>query len=145
MRAAYRPMTASNQPQRRGRPVVVPNSAPTLRSRSPSASSSSVGNGPSPTRVVYALTTAITLSTRVGGMPDPVHAPPAVADDDVTNGYVPWSTSSSVAWPPSSSTVSPRSSAWLSSSPVSTTYGASRAAYDASSSTISSTDGARRL
>ena len=47
---------------------------------------------------------------RVGGMPLPVHAPPAVALDDVTNGYVPWSTSSSVAWPASSTTVLPSSS-----------------------------------
>ena len=79
-------MGASYQPQRRGRPVVVPNSPPTLRSRSPSASNSSVGNGPSPTRVAYALATAMTRSIRVGGTPEPVHAPPAVALDDVTNG-----------------------------------------------------------
>src|SRR5579862_531533 len=85
-RAAYRAITASYQPQRRGRPVVVPNSPPTLRSRSPIASRSSVGNGPSPTRVVYALTIATTRSMRVGGIPDPVHAPPAVGFDDVTNG-----------------------------------------------------------
>ena len=39
----------------------------------------------------------MTESMRVGGMPEPVHAPPAVALDDVTNGYVPKSTSSSVA------------------------------------------------
>ena len=39
-----------------------------------------------PTRVVYALTTAMTRSMRVGGMPEPVHAPPAVGLDDVTNG-----------------------------------------------------------
>jgi hypothetical protein len=32
------------------------------------------------------LTTAMTLSTRRGPMPLPVQAPPAVADDDVTNG-----------------------------------------------------------
>ena len=30
--------------------------------------------------------TAMTRSTRVGGMPEPVQAPPAVAFDDVTNG-----------------------------------------------------------
>ena len=65
---------------------MVPNSQPAWRSRSPSASSSSVGNGPSPTRVVYALTIAMTLSTRVGGMPLPVQAPPAVALEEVTNG-----------------------------------------------------------
>ena len=43
---------ASNQPQRRGRPVVAPNSLPRLASCLPTASSSSVGNGPEPTRVV---------------------------------------------------------------------------------------------
>ena len=36
---------------RRGRPVVVPNSCPISRNLSPSASKSSVGNGPSPTRL----------------------------------------------------------------------------------------------
>ena len=41
----------SNQPQRRGRPVVEPNSLPRLASPSPIASNSSVGNGPDPTRV----------------------------------------------------------------------------------------------
>jgi len=35
----------------RGRPVLAPNSLPTLRSRSPISSLSSVGNGPLPTRV----------------------------------------------------------------------------------------------
>ena len=29
---------------------------------------------------------AITRSMRVGGMPEPVHAPPAVAFEEVTNG-----------------------------------------------------------
>src|SRR3954471_19598580 len=86
IRAEYREITESYQPQRRGRPVVVPYSPPTSRSRSPSASSSSVGNGPSPTRGVYALATATTRSIRVGGTPLPVHAPPAVAFDDVTKG-----------------------------------------------------------
>src|SRR5512133_878553 len=97
MRPEYRATTASYQPQRRGRPVVTPYSPPVLRSHSPVASSSSVGNGPSPTRVVYALMTPTTRSIRVGPTPDPVHAPPAVALGDVTNGYVPWSMSSIVA------------------------------------------------
>ena len=44
--------TASNQPQRRFRPVTVPNSCPRSPRRWPTASSSSVGNGPLPTRVV---------------------------------------------------------------------------------------------
>jgi hypothetical protein len=43
---------ASNQPVRRGRPVVAPNSWPRWRNRSPTSSESSVGNGPPPTRVV---------------------------------------------------------------------------------------------
>ena len=38
--------------QRRGRPVVAPNSCPSCRNRSPISFSCSVGNGPSPTRVV---------------------------------------------------------------------------------------------
>jgi hypothetical protein len=46
---------ASNQPVRRGRPVVAPNSCPFCRRCSPTSSQSSVGNGPPPTRVVYAL------------------------------------------------------------------------------------------
>ena len=44
--------TASNQPQRRRRPVVAPNSCPRLERYSPTSSVSSVGNGPPPTRVV---------------------------------------------------------------------------------------------
>ena len=38
---------------------------------------SSVGNGPSPTRVQYALVMPMTASISVGPMPAPVHAPPA--------------------------------------------------------------------
>ena len=68
----------------------------------------------------------MTRDTRVGGMPDPVHAPPEVADDDVTNGYVPWSTSSRVAWPASSNTFAPASSAFSSTREVSQTMGYSR-------------------
>ena len=45
----------SNQPQRRGRPVTEPNSLPMVARRVPISSTSSVGNGPEPTRVVYAL------------------------------------------------------------------------------------------
>ena len=51
-RALNRTATASYQPQRRGRPVEVPYSAPRSRSRSPSASMRSVGRGPEPTAVV---------------------------------------------------------------------------------------------
>ncbi len=46
----------SSHPMRRGRPVVVPYSAPTSRSSSASDPWISVGYGPSPTRVVYAFT-----------------------------------------------------------------------------------------
>ena len=79
----------SSQPVRRGRPVTAPNSLPFLRNASPAASFSSVGKGPSPTRVQYALVTPITESIEVGGTPVPVAAPPDVALDEVTNGYVP--------------------------------------------------------
>src|SRR6218665_3585047 len=50
-------------------------------------------------------------SIRLGAIPEPVTAPPDVALELVTNGYVPWSTSNIVAWPPSNNTVSPRFSA----------------------------------
>lgn len=43
---------------RRSRPVVVPCSPPFLRRSAASCPSSSVGNGPAPTRVEYALTTS---------------------------------------------------------------------------------------
>ncbi len=65
---------------------MVPYSAPILRRCAPFSSNSSVGNGPEPTRVVYAFDTPITWVTAVGGMPAPTHAPPAVGLDDVTNG-----------------------------------------------------------
>src|SRR5438874_4125229 len=88
-RTAYRTATASYHPQRRGRPVTAPNSCPDSRSRLPSSPVNSVGNGPSPTRVVYALATPITPSMDRGGPPRPVHTPPVVAFDEVTYGYVP--------------------------------------------------------
>jgi len=66
--------------------VVTPTSPPTFRRCSPIASCSSVGNGPEPTRVVYALRMPITRSNRVGPMPDPTAAPPAVGFELVTNG-----------------------------------------------------------
>src|SRR5215471_18304863 len=94
--AEYRSSGTSYQPQRRGRPVTAPNSLPRLRICSPAPSSDSVVNGPAPTRVIYALATPITPVIFVGGTPVPMHTPPAVALDDVTNGYVPWSTSSIV-------------------------------------------------
>src|ERR1700761_3867634 len=42
--------------------------------------SCSVGNGPPPTRVVYALITPITFPMRRGGIPRPVHIPPTVVE-----------------------------------------------------------------
>ena len=80
---------AAAGPARRGRPVTEPNSAPTSRRWSPSALPSSVGNGPAPTRVVQALVMPITVLIRFGPMPAPTEAPPATAELDVTNGYVP--------------------------------------------------------
>src|SRR5438128_9219325 len=84
--AAWRTTTASNQPQRRGRPVVAPYSSPSSRMRSAIAGVASVGSGPLPTRVVYALTTPSTASTAVGPIPAPTAAPPAVVLDEVTYG-----------------------------------------------------------
>ena len=52
----WRTRAASNQPQRLLRPVVVPNSCPRSPSELPCSSFNSVGKGPSPTLVVYALT-----------------------------------------------------------------------------------------
>ena len=66
--------------------MVTPTSPPVLRRYSPLSSNSSVGNGPEPTRVVYALRMPITALIRVGPMPEPAAAPPAVGLDDVTNG-----------------------------------------------------------
>ena len=50
------------------------------------ASSNSVGKGPLPTLVQYALTTPTTLSMDVGGIPKPVQAPPEVGLELVTKG-----------------------------------------------------------
>ncbi len=77
--------TVSSQPQLRGRPVVAPNSIPLAWKKSES-SWSSVGMGPAPTLVVYALQTPTTFWTACGGRPHPVQAPPAVVFDEVTNG-----------------------------------------------------------
>ncbi|OGW80654.1 MAG: hypothetical protein A2Z83_09640 [Omnitrophica bacterium GWA2_52_8] len=52
IRTAYCAMIASNQPQRRGRPVVDPNSPPFFWILSIKAGENWVGKGPSPTRVV---------------------------------------------------------------------------------------------
>jgi hypothetical protein len=60
-----------------------------VRSFSPSSSSSSVGKGPEPTRVVYALTIPITRPICVGPIPEPVQAPPAVGFDDLFLDQIP--------------------------------------------------------
>ena len=56
-----------------------------------SGSSISDGNGPSPTRVTYAFATPMTVSMRVGPMPEPMAAPAAVGfdGDDVKLCYNP--------------------------------------------------------
>src|SRR5262249_58198889 len=82
IRAPYRTATASYHPQRRGRPVTAPYSLPLSRSRSPISPDNSVGSGPSPTRVVYALTTPSTRPIAFGGKPSPVQTPPTDAFDD---------------------------------------------------------------
>src|SRR3954449_12940742 len=86
MRTPYRAATASYQPQRRGRPVTAPYSLPLSRSRLPISPESSVGSGPSPTRVVYAFTTPSTPPIAFGGSPSPVQTPPTDALDEVTYG-----------------------------------------------------------
>src|SRR6185295_1595486 len=86
IRTPYRTATASYQPQRRGRPVTAPYSLPLSRNRSPISPVNSVGSGPSPTRVVYALTTPSTRPIAFGGSPRPVHTPPTDAFDEVTYG-----------------------------------------------------------
>src|SRR5580704_2926579 len=99
--------TPSIHPQRRGRPVVAPNSFPVFRSSSPVASSSSVGKGPPPTRVQYALLTPITSRIFWGATPRPVQTPAEIVLEEVTKGKVPKSTSSILPWAPSASTVLP--------------------------------------
>ena len=64
-----------------------------------------------------------TSSIRCGPIPKLTAAPAAIGLDDVTNGYVPWSRSSSVPCAPSNSTLSPSRSARSTSSDVSATYG----------------------
>src|SRR5690606_39601092 len=68
---------------------------------SPTSSNSSVGKGPDPTRVVYALKIPKTSFTLLGAIPKPVQAPAAVVVDEVTNGYVPKSISSNDPCAPS--------------------------------------------
>ena len=84
--AVYLTKFKSSHPHLLGLPVVVPYSWPLSRSNLPTSSFSYVGNGPSPTLVVYALTTPITVSTFLGHIPNPVDKPPIEVEDDVTYG-----------------------------------------------------------
>src|SRR5579863_9199100 len=83
---AWRTRTASNQPQRRRRPVLVPYSLPRSPSNCPVASASSVGNGPAPTRVLYAFAMPSTNPTAAGPTPAPAAAVAATVLLDVTYG-----------------------------------------------------------
>ena len=76
--------TKSSQPHLLGRPVVAPNSFPTLEILFPILSNNSVGKGPLPTLVVYAFEIPITSSILFGAIPKPVEAPAAVVVEDVT-------------------------------------------------------------
>src|SRR5438067_2305871 len=120
-------VTQQRQIKPAGAPGTPSNSAyslPRARSRSPVESSISLGNGPLPTRVQYALVIPITVSMAVGATPVPVTAPPEVALEEVTKGYVLWSMSSIVPCAPSKTMDSPPANAWFSSAAVSQTKGA---------------------
>ena len=82
----YNAATASNQPQRRGLPVVAPNSLPKSCIFSPTLFKSSVGKGPFPTLVTYALNMPIIFSNLDIGTPSPDDIPPIVGLEEVTNG-----------------------------------------------------------
>ena len=69
--AAASTTKASNQPQRRMRPVVVPNSTPSVRILVAGGVQQFGRKGASPTRVVYAFAMPITRSIRVGPTPAP--------------------------------------------------------------------------
>ena len=64
--------------------------------RAPVSSNNSVGNGPLPTRVQYALKIPNTSPILLGATPRPEHAPAQIVFEDVTNGYDPKSTSNNV-------------------------------------------------
>src|SRR4030042_3758150 len=76
--------TISSHPHLLGLPVVAPYSPPFSLISSPRAPFISVGKGPLPTLVVYAFTIPRTFEIFVGPTPRPVHAPPAIAFEDVT-------------------------------------------------------------
>ena len=76
----------SNHPHLLFLPVVTPTSAPVFYKNSPNSFFYSDGNGPVPTLVVYAFMTPIIVSILCGGTPVPVHIPPLVVLEEVTNG-----------------------------------------------------------
>src|SRR5690606_33590831 len=90
---AYFKATRSIHPHLLGLPVVAPNSLPTERNFSPVSSSSSVGKGPLPTLVQYALVTPITSPIFCGAIPKPLQTAAEMVFEEVTNGKVPKSTS----------------------------------------------------
>ncbi len=104
---AYFRATKSIQPHLRGRPVVAPNSLPIFLISSPTLSCNSVGKGPLPTLVQYALVTPNTSLISLGETPRPVQTPAEMVLDDVTNGKVPKSISSILPCAPSANTFLP--------------------------------------
>ena len=80
---------------------------PLSRNFCPSSLKSSVGNGPLPTLVQYALNIPKTSPIRRGAIPKPVHAPAHTVFEDVTNGYDPKSISSNDHCAPSAKTEPP--------------------------------------
>src|SRR5690554_4741539 len=92
----YFSATRSSQPHLLGLPVVEPYSLPASRNALPVSSSSSVGKGPIPTRVQYALKIPYTFPIRCGASPRPVQAPAHIVLELVTKGYDPKSISSIV-------------------------------------------------
>src|SRR5690554_2170599 len=105
----YLSATKSIHPHRRGRPVTEPYSLPLSLSRCPSLSNSSVGKGPLPICVQYALKIPNTSPICLGEIPRPVHAPAQEVVEEVTNGYDLKSISSIEPCAPSASTVPPSS------------------------------------
>ena len=80
----YLSATRSNQPHLLSLPVVAPYSCPTSLILSPIESKSSVGNGPEPTLVVYALNIPLIFFILFGATPRPEHAPAEVVFEEVT-------------------------------------------------------------
>ena len=81
--------TKSSHPHLLGLPVVAPYSLPISAIFFPSWQKSSVGNGPSPTLVVYAYATPSTSEKMLLGNPEPIPTEVANVFEDVTYGYVP--------------------------------------------------------